>query len=401
MKLALLGVDPAMLSLASAAAGTGGHELVAGVEVGTAADHLRQHWPRLQLRDDWEFLLSPGAVDGVLVARAINEEQRAEQLRKLIQEGVPLLVSHPIFESMLVYYELDMIRRESGCRILPYLPARRHPGIVRLRSLLETPPGIGRLEQLSIERLQSDRSRSAVIEQFSRDIDLARLFAGELTHLSALAPGDTEARYGNLGVQLSGPASIPVRWSVRAAEGQPCGRLQLLGSLGRAEIAMLADGPWRLDVWQGPQHATEEFEPWDAAAECLANFAALVNDEPADADWVDACRAVELAETIDRSLRRNRTIELHFEEYSEQGTFKGMMTSLGCGILVAALFIMLFAALGARLGLPFARYWAVLLLVVLIAFLGLQAFRLVFAGESADAAADQPAASPSPPATKR
>lgn len=402
MKLALLGADPAMLSVASAAAEDGGHQMVAGCQVGAAADYLHEFWPRLPIRDDWEFLLSPGAVDGILVARSADEEQRAEQMRKLIQEGIPLLVSHPLFESMLVYYELDMIRRESGCRILPYLPDRTHPGITRLKSLIATPPGIGRLEQLSIERLQADRNRCAVIEQFSRDIDLARVLAGELTQLSALAPGETAARYSNLGVQLSGPASIPVRWSVRAAEGQPRGRLQLLGSAGRGELTMLEDRPWQLDIWQGQEHATAELGPWNAASESLADFAALVKGESAKVDWVDACRAVELADTIDRSLKRNRTIELHFEEYSEQGTFKGMMTSLGCGLLIAAILLMLLAALAARLGLPFARYWAVSLLVVLVAFLGLQAFRLVFAGGAADATdADQPAASPSPRATKR
>ena len=40
---------------------------------------------------------------------------------------------------------------------------------------------------------------------------------------------------------------------------------------------------------------------------------------------------MELAETIDRSLHKGRTIELHYEDYTEEGTFKGTMTSLGCG----------------------------------------------------------------------
>jgi myo-inositol 2-dehydrogenase/D-chiro-inositol 1-dehydrogenase len=94
--------------------------------------------------------------------------------------------------------------------------------------------------------------------------------------------------------------------------------------------------------------------------------------------WLDACRSVELAETIARSLKRGRTIELHYEDFSEQSTFKGMMTSLGCGLLVAALFIMLLAAVGGRLGLPFARHWVTLLLLLLGSFLALQALRLVF-----------------------
>jgi predicted dehydrogenase len=149
MKLALLGADPAMLSVARLAAEQGDHQLVAAFEAGPAAEYLRQLWPQVQLRDDWEYLLSPVAVEAVLVGRAADEETRADQLRKLVQAGVPLLVSHPIFESMLVYYELDMIRRESGARLVPYLPLRGHPAIARAKLLIESANGIGRLEQLS------------------------------------------------------------------------------------------------------------------------------------------------------------------------------------------------------------------------------------------------------------
>src|SRR5688572_27695584 len=101
MKLALLGADPAMLSVARAAAEGGKHSLVWAVEASAATGYLRGLWPQIELREDWESLLSPGAVDGVLVARAKDEDLRAEQLRKLVQAGVPLLVSHPVFESML------------------------------------------------------------------------------------------------------------------------------------------------------------------------------------------------------------------------------------------------------------------------------------------------------------
>ncbi len=188
MKLALLGVDPPMLSVARAARQRG-HSLVTAVEAGAAADFLRELWPQAQLVDDWESLLAPGAVDAVLVAKSSSEEPRADQLRKLIQEGLPLLISHPLAASMLVYYELEMIRRETGCRILPYLPDRWHPAVAQLTNLIqESPPGIGRLEQVSMERFLADRNREAVTRQFSIDIDLARVLAGELTHLSALAP---------------------------------------------------------------------------------------------------------------------------------------------------------------------------------------------------------------------
>jgi myo-inositol 2-dehydrogenase/D-chiro-inositol 1-dehydrogenase len=379
MKLALLGVDAAMLSVVRAAAEQGEHTLVAAIEAGTAGDFLRQLWPHVQLRDDWEFLLAPGSVDAVLVARAVDEESRVEQLRKLVQAGLPLLVSHPACESMLLYYELDMIRRESGCRLMPCLPARWHPAMARLEQLIDDPAaGIGRLEQLAIERTLAARDRSTVTSQFAVDIDLARTLAGELTQLSALAPGSEETRYANLGVQLSGPRDVAVRWSVRPGDSASGARLTLLGSAGRAELAMPVDGEWLLEFQHGEQQTRQSFPTWDAAGEALARLERVAVGEDMAPTWLDACRSVELAETIARSLKRGRTIELHYEDFSEQSTFKGMMTSLGCGLLVAALFIMLLAAVGGRLGLPFARHWVTLLLLLLGLFLALQALRLVF-----------------------
>ncbi len=374
MKFALLGADPAMLSVARAAA-EAGYGMSLAIECAAAADYLRALFPEIQFRDDWESLLAPGTVDGVLVARGANEDLRADQLRKLVQEAVPLLVSHPVSESMLLYYELDMIRRESGGRMMPYLPARWSPSIARLRELTADPAaGIGTLEQVAIERSLVDRSRTAVISQFATDADLARLLVGELTHLSALAPGEDAARYGSLGLQLSGPHNIAVRWSARAANVQAGTVVQLHGTQGRAELSSDGDGETVLDLWRGEQKTTQTFAPGDPAKLALEAFVQLA---PAPT-WIDACRAVELAETIDRSLKRGRTIELHYEDYSEQGTFKGMMTSLGCGLLVAALFIMLLAALAGRLGLPLAEHWVTLLIVLFAGFLGLQALRLVF-----------------------
>ena len=50
--------------------------------------------------------------------------------------------------------------------------------------------------------------------------------------------------------------------------------------------------------------------------------------------WPDAARTIELAETIPRSVKRGRGIDLHQEEFSELGTFRGTMASLGCGIII-------------------------------------------------------------------
>jgi myo-inositol 2-dehydrogenase/D-chiro-inositol 1-dehydrogenase len=144
------------------------------------------------------------------------------------------------------------------------------------------------------------------------------------------------------------------------------------------ELWIPAEGEWTLDVWRGKEKTSQRYPTWDPAAAAVERLEQMAAGQQPSPAWVDACRAVELAETIDRSLAKGRTIELHLEDHSEQATFKGTMTSLGCGLLVVALVIMLLAAVAARMGLPLARHWATALVVLLGLFLALQALRLVF-----------------------
>ena len=52
-------------------------------------------------------------------------------------------------------------------------------------------------------------------------------------------------------------------------------------------------------------------------------------------------RAFETVEATHRSVRRRRTIELHFESQSERSLFKTQMTAIGCGILTLTFFAVL------------------------------------------------------------
>src|SRR5687768_9789018 len=128
MKFALLGADADSIVLARAAA-AGPHRLVWGCELSGFEREFRQLAPGALIAETWEDLLSGEVAEALIVARAADDDLRADQLRKLVQAGVPMILSHPIHSSMLVCYELDMIRRESNCPMLPYLPDRWHPAV--------------------------------------------------------------------------------------------------------------------------------------------------------------------------------------------------------------------------------------------------------------------------------
>ncbi len=106
------------------------------------------------------------------------------------------------------------------------------------------------------------------------------------------------------------------------------------------------------------------------------------------AGWADAARAIELAETVPRSLARGRAIDLHQEEFSELGTFKGTMASLGCGLVMVGLLILVMATViggiaheaGWAFGEQLMSVWPFVVLSVLGAFLALQLLPLLIRG---------------------
>src|SRR3990172_11955952 len=113
MKLAVLGTDDDVVKLLEAALAAG-HEVVWLGDVrppDSAAIHRLA--PALHISDDWESLLDHGLVDAVIVGRGTADDAlRAEQLKRLVADVMPVLAVHPVGTSVLVYYELDMARHE-------------------------------------------------------------------------------------------------------------------------------------------------------------------------------------------------------------------------------------------------------------------------------------------------
>lgn len=393
MRIALLGIDANTLALAAEIARDGRHELVIVADGGSELGKLHAIVPQLRSSDDWRQVLNGQAVEATFVA-ADQPSARVDQLRHLLQAEMPVLVSHPLGSSMLDCYELDMIRRETGNVIIPYLPARHHPATAELERILDEgeSSSIGVVEQIACERFLAKRDRATVFRHFAQDVDLLQLFAGQASKLHAHgATGGKEGPYANLAVQISGESALVGRWSVAPIELEPGAKLTLVGSRGKATLWMPEQHkPWRLEVYQGGQTTSRDIEAEPTPAMALDQLAAAIAGAEVHPDWTEASRCVELAETIDRSLARGRTIDLHREEFSDIGTFKGTMASIGCGLLLAAMVIIFLAAALRTIAVDagFHRLanvlglWPYALLAVLGIYLVLQF--LVFIGKSPD-----------------
>ena len=213
MRLGLLGSDARIAEVAAAAVRRG-DRLVAGFDVPEGSLGGLQVPPL----GSWDRLLDAAVCDAVLVGADGWDDSRAQAVRTLVQAGRPLVLAQPLELSMLWAYELDMIRRDTGSLLVPCLPDRLHPFIMRLQEVIAaTLAGVGDLgtvESLHFERRLIDRSRTTVLAQLSRDADLVRALAGDPARLSTLGGPDPDSAWSTLAVGLTGPTQLPVRWQV-------------------------------------------------------------------------------------------------------------------------------------------------------------------------------------------
>lgn len=385
MRFALLGADPDSLALALAVARSREHRLVWAYELGDAEAVVRAAAPGIDIAEHWEGLLDGSLADVVMVAQAVDQQTCCEQLRKLAQAQVPLIASHPAVDSMLVYYELDMIRQENHTLLLAYTPDRWHPAWRQLSELVQGDDApLGALEQVVIEHSVAARDRWSVLRHFARDMELARPLCGDLTTVSAMASTGVRSspeatNYGALSVQMSGPSGVLVRWSVAPAEGRKSVRFHFIGARGKAVLDAPIGEPWRLEMQQDTDRALQTFNAPDTVAEMLGRLnEAIRGDVPEELDWLSASRTMELADAVEHSIQRGRSVDLHYETPTEHATFKGLMSGVGCFLLLAGLVVLVVATTAVNAGVPMADYWPYLLLAVLAVFLLLQLLGFVF-----------------------
>jgi hypothetical protein len=380
MHLAFIGACPLTSELVLAAISLG-HRVTWFTSEGdrSAAGMVLEgsHGGQIELapEDTWEALLDSPSIGGVVLAEAAarDVELRTDQWRRLAQAGSRLLFIHPLVPSLLVYLEVDMLARESGAVLMPYWPDACSPAAADLGEMAAGAAdgaGEGPVEQVTFRRLLEDRSQPAVTKWFARDAALLDLAAGPFTEISAIGPDASDAAYASLAVHLHGPGGLPVRWEVgRAQEGIEA-RMTASGSGGDRHVTLA--GPPR-----------DRVEKYSASAESLAAveaFVANVNPCPPLLDWNRCVRAMELADSIEISLRRGRRIDVYYRQLTEETSYKGVMSAFGCGLLLFAPVVLFMAGVvNAVFGWRLTRFWYLPVLVILVAFLVVQLFARLMA----------------------
>ncbi|MCA9269630.1 MAG: hypothetical protein KDA41_14210, partial [Planctomycetales bacterium] len=192
--------------------------------------------------------------------------------------------------------------------------------------------------------------------------------------------GDAE-ELPQLSVTLAGEAPLAVSWNLQQVDAPADAQLQITGDAGVATLTLSPSGAWQLKL-RGPDGAVMH------EASGLPQPSPTGPLEPLLSSWKSVCHTADLAEASLRSLKRGRTIQVFFDEPSEQQTFKSVMAAGGCLLLLAAPAVLALFTVIDALGLsPLSssmfRLWPLYLLAPVVLFLLLQVLWRVFPkGES-------------------
>jgi predicted dehydrogenase len=396
MYLAILGTDPDMLALIAAARSLGHTIVWLGDVRPDDAAAVRASVPDVVPSTAWETLLDHATADAVLVGRGTaGDEMRAEQLKRMATDSVPLLVIHPICGSVLTYYELDMIRRETGGILRHYNPLLGDPTIAEIADWASGQDSrIGAVHQVSCERIAANGRRETLLNALARDVELLAAVAGNIRKVSAVGPREANASFATLQVQMTAEIPASLRWSVAPPSEHESGvDFALVREHGYLKFQVsdsAADSraiTWSSEDTQDSQVKLTTSPPFDAPAAAIEQLAAAVAESDpqrraAASTWDKATQAMEVLEAIELSLEKGRTMEVHQQQLTEQLAFRGTMSALGCGLLLIGFAVLAFAAFLGLFEAPNERQqlfpnWSIVLLAVLTFFLLLQTVPLL------------------------
>ena len=402
MKIAVVGCDAELFELVRLLVSRHGAELT--MAWGDA--NWRTRWQTLAPDavgvDDWQVITTDPSLDLVVIGRerdaqALADDAQVAILKRFVQEGATILVSHPAC-SAIAALELDMIRRDTKARILVHFPGARHPALEALAQLVAAGEegSIGRVEQVVFERTLAQRDRTTVLEQFARDAYVMRQIAGRINRVGATSAHTGDAAWASLGIQMTGDGQMLLRWSVEPGDPDRGGRVVLIGARGRATLEMRRNADWSLTTSTDEQQRTYSRDDVDRSAVTKL----LEEATQADNDWPGVCRDLDVADLVETSLRRGRMLELHHDTVTEEDTFKGVMSAVGCLLLLLVPLVMIAAVVidgfvhGWHTQMDYdrqgasgmssqssggnIRFWLILILVPLLLFLMLQTLQLVF-----------------------
>ena len=385
MRFALLGNHPDGLQMAQALVETGRHELAA--YSGPAHQWESGGLKAVRTVGDMEEILADPMIDAIIVAG--DSGQRPLQLRRALQSERHVLCVFPPDQSPDITYEAAMIQSDTRRVLLPILPGALHPGIQRLGVLIQTTkPGPSWVIQWDRECGSSSdagtQSKEKPLAAYFPGWEILQTLGGPIAEVSVFAEHSERMMTDPLLIAGRFERGGVFQVTLMAASSEPHWRLRLTAPALQAELDFTTgfSGPatltWRdqseachKEEWPAQNLFREMVKVFEDAVQRYEQAAGptLGRDAPALVTWQDAIRCAELDDAARRSVERRRASTLEYPEATEEASFKGTMTLIGCGMLwlIVGLLVL-------------SRWYPALLVVIVLMltfFLALQLLRLI------------------------
>lgn len=349
MRLALLCDDLAVAPWLNAVADDPNHELSLAATLTESASQLIRDRRGIRLTSRWEDLVQ--SFDAVLVGG--SDERELEAIKQLANAGQRLLFLPNTAQGSTFIYELSLIRDDNRVSLLPAVWHRCDPVLAALRNELRS-GSFGQVHLLQVQREFISSEPSSTLPQADvdaallLDLDLLRWLSGDYDQVTALrtAAGDNLVRTQS--VKLSGRGLPEATWDAHAGTVAAC-RFVIQTDQGSVRLERQGEGNW---VATTPDGKRQEGDQIRAVREYLhlASTNAVL-----PMGWPELVKLYETTDATHRSVRRRRTIDLHFEPMSERAIFKTQMTAMGCGVLIATfLMVLIYLAIASAIPLPHA-----------------------------------------------
>jgi hypothetical protein len=340
MNVALLGDDPALIEWAKRARSCGTRVVAAAVP-DALARLLNESCPDIRIEPDWELPLAGVEFNAVIAggnSPAIVAQAAAVGAR------IPILVLPAARQALELAYRLDVELDDRRCAWPAFLH-RFSPAVAEFLDRFER-GDLGDLRLLRFERTLTPAFpagthllRGQIDDAFLQDVDLLRLLGGRYSGITATLIGAEDDRALQATVTLSGE-SVPEAVWLAAPGVAPGWKLTLTGTKSTAVLECREGGGIALSIG-GKTIPAPDADPATNGLMQFLSFSAQLDPprRPLMApSWDDYVRATDLLDGLHRSLRRRRTIDLHFGTVSERSQFKTQMTAVGCAVLLWTMF---------------------------------------------------------------
>lgn len=333
--------------------------------------------PEVPGGNDLDTALARPGIDAVVCGGDIA--LRAEGLRRAASIGMRAIALHPPGPNADPYYQVALSRQENAAIVVPDIPGRLHPAMAMLaKAARERGEGVARVVRYELTCDTSDGALVGLI--FPKVVDAVRALIGEVKGVTAAGIPSNDKPTEGLTVHLR--AADDRSGEVRLMVGpRQAARLSVPTADGTLtfEHDLNFHGPARLvgRTRDGVETITE-LGSWDAKAAILRVLEEATPEREPEPGLLDGTRAMEITEAVARGLRKGRSIDLDYEEMSEVGNFKSVMTSVGCGLLLLTIFLMAVAAAGKSLGFEWAVYivWVIPPMLVIFALFQLLRYNI-------------------------